>query len=169
VPVAFYSRKLTNAQRNYTVSKKELLSIVETLKEFCTMLYGCPDIHVYTGHKNNTSMFARFQTQCVLQWRLFLDDYSVNLHYIKIRLQMLFLVYLVMRGRPCTSEVQYQRSYDLLDDLMNYDSSNTLGMDTYLLVMDPLDHFHLLAAGDDLIDLLLICPYVGEYSLCPII
>jgi RNase H-like domain found in reverse transcriptase len=80
VPVAFYSRKLASAQHNYIVGEKELLSVVETLKEFRTMLYGCPDIHVYPDHKNNT--FACFQTQRVLQWRLFLDDYQVHLRYI---------------------------------------------------------------------------------------
>ena len=36
-PIAFYSRKLLPAQTRYTVGEKELLSIVETLKEFKTI------------------------------------------------------------------------------------------------------------------------------------
>ena len=33
-PLAFYSCKLRGAQLNYTVTEKELLGVVETLKEF---------------------------------------------------------------------------------------------------------------------------------------
>ena len=39
-PIAFYIRKLTDAQKRYTVAEKELLIIVETLKEFRTILIG---------------------------------------------------------------------------------------------------------------------------------
>jgi len=39
-PIAFFSRKLAAAQRNDTTLEKELLSIVETLVEYRTILYG---------------------------------------------------------------------------------------------------------------------------------
>ena len=39
-PLAFYSRKMNGAQRRYTTGEQELLSIVETLKEFKNILLG---------------------------------------------------------------------------------------------------------------------------------
>jgi hypothetical protein len=80
-PVAYYSRKLNAAQKNYTVGEKEILSVVETLKKYRTMLYGCQNLYVYTDHKNNT--FHNLQTQRVLRWRLFLEDFAVKFIYIK--------------------------------------------------------------------------------------
>jgi hypothetical protein len=52
-PIAFFSRKLSVTQARYSVTKIELLAIVETLKEFKGMLWG-QQIKVYTDHKNLT-------------------------------------------------------------------------------------------------------------------
>ncbi len=48
-PIAFFNRKLSGVQSKYTVTKLELLAIVETLKEFNRMLWG-QRIIVYTDH-----------------------------------------------------------------------------------------------------------------------
>ena len=79
-PLAFYSRKLNDAQTRYTTTERELLSIVETLKEFRNILLG-HKIIVYTDHSNLT--FENLQTDRVLRWRLLLEEYGVEIRYIK--------------------------------------------------------------------------------------
>ena len=79
LPLAFYSRKLTNAQMHYT-TEHELLSIIETLKEFRNILLG-HKINVYTDHKNLT--YVNLNTKRVMHWHLLIEEYSPKLHYIK--------------------------------------------------------------------------------------
>ena len=52
-PIYLYGIKLTGAQQWYTVTEKELLSTVETLKNFRTMLLG-QKLRIYTDHKHYT-------------------------------------------------------------------------------------------------------------------
>ena len=66
-PISFYIRKLTERHKRYTVTENELLIIVETLKEFRTILLG-QQLKIYTDHKNIT--FKHFNTDSVLRWRL---------------------------------------------------------------------------------------------------
>jgi hypothetical protein len=79
--IAFYSRKLTPAQTPWdTTTEEEWLSIVKTLKEFRTILLG-QQLIVHTDHENLT--YKHFNSDCVMRWRLFIEEYSPNLRYIK--------------------------------------------------------------------------------------
>ncbi|SLM39539.1 reverse transcriptase domain protein [Lasallia pustulata] len=53
VPVAFYSQKLTPPEQNYEIHDKELLAIVDALKQWQVYLEGSKDkVKVYSDHKN---------------------------------------------------------------------------------------------------------------------
>ena len=79
-PIAFYSRKLNDAQTRYTTTERELLSIVETLKEYRNILLG-QKIVVHTDHKN--LVYKHFNTERVMRWRLILEEFGPELRYIK--------------------------------------------------------------------------------------
>jgi hypothetical protein len=78
-PLAFYSRKMNQAQQNYDTGEQELLSIVETLKEFETILMG-QQLIVHTDHLNllyDTSNKRR------IRWRLTLEEFAPKFVHVK--------------------------------------------------------------------------------------
>ena len=80
LPVAYYSKKLYNAQHNYSTVDKELLSIVMTLREFQSMILGA-ELHIHTNHKN--ILHIGDSSQCRLRWISYVDEYGPELHYVE--------------------------------------------------------------------------------------
>ena len=81
-PLAFYSRKLSSAQKRYTTRELELLSIVETLKEFKNILFG-HKIEIWTDHKNLVHETLLLSSDRVMRWRLLLEEYNPTIKYIE--------------------------------------------------------------------------------------
>ena len=74
-PLAFFCRKLTDAQTRYTVTEQEFLLIMECLKEFKGMLWG-QKIKVYTDHKNLEQDALGSTSDRVCRWRLLLEEFG---------------------------------------------------------------------------------------------
>ena len=80
--IAFFSKKLNSAQKNYPITEKELLSIVKILKEFKYLLLGnC--IMIHTNHRNLTYPEMKHTCNRVLQQWLLLEEYGCNIKYIE--------------------------------------------------------------------------------------
>ncbi|POM60986.1 Pol protein [Phytophthora palmivora] len=71
---------LTPAQQNYTTTDLELLSVVEILKEYRTMLLGFPII-VHTDHKN--LIYPTETSLRIKRWKLLLAEYRLTCQYIQ--------------------------------------------------------------------------------------
>ena len=78
-PLAFYSRKLNAAQKNYTTGEQELLSIVETLKEFRNILLG-QKLVVHTDHLN--ILYSKMPSARIVRWRLMLEEYGATFVHV---------------------------------------------------------------------------------------
>ena len=80
-PPAFYSRKLNSSvQKYYTTGKQELLSIVETLKEFKNILLG-QKLIVHTDHKH--LLYQKMSTDQIIRWILLIEEFGPTFLHIK--------------------------------------------------------------------------------------
>ena len=65
------------------MTEKELLSILETLKEFRNILLG-HEIQFLTDHKNLNYETIYSASQCVQLWKILIQESGVTLLYIKV-------------------------------------------------------------------------------------
>ena len=78
----FFSRKLTKTQQHYSVTKIELLAIVETLKGFKGMMWG-QGIKVFTDRKNLIQDALGLTSDHVYWWRLLLEEFGPKIVHIR--------------------------------------------------------------------------------------
>lgn len=84
-PIAFYSRKFNDAELNYEIYDKELLAIIQCLKEWRAYCEGSSQkITIYSDHKN----LEYFSTSKVLtrrqaRWMEFLSHFDFEIIYRK--------------------------------------------------------------------------------------
>ncbi|XP_015284843.1 PREDICTED: uncharacterized protein K02A2.6-like [Gekko japonicus] len=85
-PVAFYSKSLTDAEKNYAQIDKEGLALVSAVKKFHDFLYGRHFLLV-TDHKPLLGIFApdrqlpNIMSARMLRWALFLSAYDYDLEH----------------------------------------------------------------------------------------
>ncbi|KAG8323166.1 hypothetical protein J6590_108572 [Homalodisca vitripennis] len=87
-PLAYQSRTLTNAEKNYSQIDREALAIVWGVKKFNQYLYG-REFTLCTDHKPLLSIFGPhkglsvFSASRLQRYSLFLSGYKFNIEYIK--------------------------------------------------------------------------------------
>lgn len=80
-PIAFYSKSLSEVERNYDIHDKELLSIIRALSEWRYLLEGSThQIEIITDHRNLTYfMTSKDLNRRQARWSLFLSRFDFTL------------------------------------------------------------------------------------------
>jgi hypothetical protein len=74
----------TQLKKRYTTTERELLSAIETCKEYKNILLGYHySIIAFTDHKNNTFNGLKASDRILLTcWLLLLEEYGVTFEYL---------------------------------------------------------------------------------------
>ena len=79
LPIAFYSRAMTSAEKNYDTSQKELLAVIKSVEHFRQFLYG-KEFVIKTDHHPLTSIATKSKPSVRLwRWLSKLADYQFKI------------------------------------------------------------------------------------------
>jgi hypothetical protein len=133
-PAAFYITKVNPAQTRYTTTEQESLSIIKTLKELRSILLG-QQIVVHTDHANLT--YKHFNLDRVMRWKLFIEEYSPDLQYIKVEKNVVADALSLLPQQSISYQDSLHSFYSIVE-CHKSDQKKTLPHDFY-----PLSYVHL--------------------------
>lgn len=80
-PIAFASRSLNKAERNYSTTEKELLAIVYALRFFRPYIYGRQFL-IQTDHKPLQHLMShRNESSRLMRWATTIQDFDIQISY----------------------------------------------------------------------------------------
>ncbi len=80
---AYYSKKNASAECNYEIYNKEMLIIIQCLKEWDTELRSVSSFQIHTDHKNlKYFMTVKKLTEQQMRWSLILSQYNFFILYL---------------------------------------------------------------------------------------
>ena len=84
-PLGFMSKKMTSAEQNYTITEKEMLAIIQAVKEWKKYLEGSKTrAKIITDHKNLTYFQeAKITNRQQARWALEIQDVPYHITYRK--------------------------------------------------------------------------------------
>ena len=80
-PIKLFSRRFIKPHYNYTTTKKEILAIVEFLKQFRGIIFGY-EINVFSDDNNLVYATTLSESQRVMLWKLILEEFGPNIQHI---------------------------------------------------------------------------------------
>ena len=162
-PLAFYTRKMNQAQRNYTTGEQELLSIVETLKSFENILMG-QKLIVHTDHLN--LLYRKLASARLIRWRMLLEEYGPEFKHVQgttnvvadalSRLEMMPKQHDTLLEQPEQIQLSYLNEEDILEETFpmspkEISSHQRKNKDLIKSIQDK-EHYHMLKVeGKELI------------------
>ena len=83
-PVAYFSKKLSPAQKNYATVEKELLSIILALQHFNFYLLPSEPVIIFTDHRPLSYLSSfRLKNQRLTRWSLYLQNFNISVVHVK--------------------------------------------------------------------------------------
>ena len=85
-PIAFFSKKLDSAQRNYMIYEKEAFALVSAVKQWHHLIHNGKPITAYCDNRGVACLLRQtFSVARQARWAAFLQQYNLSIEFIPAR------------------------------------------------------------------------------------